>query len=129
MKWDDLMLAKDVIAPNLRISYYLLRKYADQGLLIQKGRRWMIKESRATSIPLANDNCRLEYCGDPSILWGLYHRMYYEIQDHKLPIIEVIHKKGDLSHLQMIWNLSLRERIENYLKNKGVIIGDKLWNH
>ena len=129
MKWDDLMLAKDIIAPNLRISYYLLRKYADEGLLTQKGRRWMIKESRATFIPFKQDNCKLEYCGDPSILWGLYRLMYHKMPVNKLPIIEIIEKRGVPPYLQMIWNLSLHGDIERYLKKKGVRICQKLWIH
>ena len=31
MTWEDLMLARHLIAPDLRVSYYLLRKYADLG--------------------------------------------------------------------------------------------------
>lgn len=129
MKWDDLMLAKDVIAPNLRISYYLLRKYADEGLLEQKGRRWMIKESRATFIPFEQNKCQLEYCGNSSILWGLYRLMYHKMPVNQLPIIEIIEKRGLPPYLQMIWNLSLRGEIERYLRKKGVRICQKLWIH
>jgi hypothetical protein len=129
MKWDDLMLAKDVIAPNLRISYYLLRKYADEGLLEQKGRRWMIKESRATFIPFEQHKCQLEYCGNSSIIWGLYRLMYHKMPVNQLPIIEIIEKRGVPPYLQMIWNLSLRGDIERYLKKKGVRICQKLWIH
>lgn len=129
MKWDDLMLAKDIIAPNLRISSYLLRKYADEGLLEQKGRRWMIKESRATFIPFEQNKCRLQYCGNPSIIWGLYRLMYHKMPVNHLPIIEIIEKRGVPPYLQMIWNLNLRGDIERYLKKKGVRICQKLWIH
>lgn len=129
MKWDDLMLAKDVIAPNLRFSSYLLRKYADEELLEQKERRWMIKESRATFIPFEQNKCQLEYCGNPSIIWGLYRLMYHKIPVNQLPIIEIIEKRGVPPYLRMIWNLSLRGDIERYLKKKGVCICQKLWIH
>ena len=129
MKWDDLMLAKDVIAPNLRISYSLLRKYADQGMLLQRGRKWEIRESRAVLKPLSGDRCQMEYCGDPSILWGLYRRMYYGIPNCELPVIDIIDKRGGIPYLQIIWHLSLRSALERYLRNHKVVISRQLWTH
>lgn len=129
MKWDDLMLAKDAIAPNLRISYYLLRKYADHGLLLQRGHKWEIHESRAVLKPLSGDRCQMEYCGDPSILWGLYRRMYHEMPNHELPVIDVIDNRGGVPYLQIIWHLSLRSALESYLKKHNVVIGGELWTH
>ena len=85
----------------------------------------MIKESRATFIPFKQDNCKLEYCGDPSILWGLYRLMYHKMPVNQLPITS----QTQIPYLQMIWNLSLRGDIERYLKKKGVRICQKLWIH
>ncbi len=129
MKWDDLMLAKDAIAPNLRISYRLLCKYADHGLLLQRGRKWEIHESRVVLKPLSGDRCQMEYCGDPPILWGLYRRMYHEMPNHELPVIDVIDKRGGAPYLQIIWHLSLRSALERYLKKHNVVIGGELWTH
>jgi len=129
MKWDDLMLAKDVIAPNLRISYSLLRKYEDQGMLLQRGRKWEIRESRATLRSLSGDGCQMEYCGDPSILWGLYRRMYHERPNCDLPIIEIIDKRGWIPYLQIIWHSSLRSALERCLRNYKVVISRQLWTH
>lgn len=129
MKWDDLMLAKDVIAPDLRISYYLLRKYAHNGLLLQRGHKWEISESRVVLKPLSDDKCQMDYCGDPSILWGLYRWLYHKEQYHELPTIEIIDKRGDLPFLQMIWQLRLHGSLERYLKKHNVVIGTQLWTH
>jgi hypothetical protein len=129
MKWEDLVLAKDVIAPSSRFSPYILRKYERLGVAVQRGRRWMIRESRAESIPPAGASFQLNYCGDPSILWGLYRRMICDIPGSNLPIIEVIDKRGEAAYLKMTWPTQSREVIEQYLKRNGVAVGGSLWTH
>jgi hypothetical protein len=129
LKWEDLLLAKDVIAPSLRFSPYILRKYERLGVAVQRGRRWMIRESRAESIPLAGSSFQLNYCGDPSILWGLYRRMICDIPGGNLPIIEVIDKRGEAAYLRMTWPTQSREVIEHYLHKNGVAVGGSLWTH
>lgn len=125
MKWEDLMLARDVIAPGKRVSYYLLRKYEDFGLLSQRNRRWYISESRAMLRPLISDKVILDYCGNPSILWRLYRRFSGRSY---LPVIEVVDKRGRPVYLQMIWDSRLEDEIREYLKKKHVQIGKDLWN-
>lgn len=134
LKWDDMMLAKEVISPSARLSYYLLRKCEEQGLLIQKGRYWMIGESRAV-IQKQDQALLLHYCGDPSILRGVYRlafellrRLNPEIRAPKLPIIEVIDRRGQIPYLSMSWEPRLRDELEKYLRKHGVRISSSLWN-
>ena len=129
MKWDDLMLAKDIIAPNLRISHSLLRKYEDQGLLLQRGHKWEIRQSRVALKRLSDGRCQMEYCGDPSILWGLYRRMFYESPNNELPIIEIIDRKDGIPYLEINWHQYLLSVLEKYLRNQNVIIVRQLWTH
>ncbi len=129
MKWEHLVLAKDVIAPHLRLSYYLLRKYADYGFLAQKGHRWFIRESCAELKPMDHDLCEMNFCGDPSILWGLYRFMYHQMQGKELPVIAVIDKRNSVPYLQMIWPLILRGELEKYLRRHHVVIRKTLWIH
>lgn len=129
MKWEDLVLAKDVIAPNLRFLPYILHKYAHHGFLVQRGHRWLINESRAELRPMESERCQLNYCGDPSILWSLYRLMYHKKQDSELPVIDVINRRGEIPYLQMIWPLRLRRELEEYLRHNGVVIGEILWTH
>ena len=130
-KLEDLFLAKDIIAPEARqLSTYLLRKYAKFGFLIQRGRLWEIAQSRAV-ISHVDAFCQMEYCGDPSILWGVYRKMYHESPHHELPVIEVINKRGahEAPYLQMKWNVALKDQLLRYLKSRNVLIGASLWNH
>jgi hypothetical protein len=131
-KLEDLLLAKDIIAPEARqLSTYLLRKYANLGFLIQRGRLWEIAQSRAAVTCHPDGLCQLDYCGDPSILWGLYRKMYYESPNHELPVIEVINRRGaqEVPYLEMKWNLALKDQLIRYLQGRGVQSGATLWTH
>lgn len=119
MKWDDLMFAMDVIAPNLRLYHDTLRKYADHGILLQQNHRWKIGESRNEIKWVNRNSFQLNYCGDPSILWGLYHHMYHARQGATLPVIEVKDNKDEVPYLQMEWPKKSYNRLEKYLKHHG----------
>jgi hypothetical protein len=129
MKWEELLLAKDVIAPHSRFSPYLLHKYERLGVAVLRGRRWMIRENRAALILLSKDVFRLNYCGDPSILWGLYRRMICDIPGDRLPIIEVIDKRGEGAYVTMNWPTQFRDLIVKYLQRNSVVVGESLWIH
>ena len=130
MTWEDLKLAKDVIAPSLTLSSpYLLRKCANEGLLVQHGQRWSINESRAVLSLAVRGKFELRYCGNPPMIWGLYRRMYHENGGRYLPTIEVVNKHGEIPYLSMRWPLSSRRTIGEYLKEHGAVIVKELWTH
>jgi hypothetical protein len=127
MKWDDLLLARDIIAPSLPLSAHLLRKYEKEGFFVQKGVRWKIAESRATVCDAENNNTRLDYCGDPSVLWRLYRWMFRP--GISLPNIEVVNKRGEVPYLRMNWGPHFHDGIIHRLQRMNVRIGASLWNH
>lgn len=127
MKWDDLIFARDVIAPRLRLSAYLFRKYEKDGFFIQKGVRWKIAESRAVLANVENEKCQLDYCGDPSLLWRVYRWM--SRPGISLPNIQVINKRGEIPYLRMNWDAHHRDEIIHRLQHMNVRIGSSLWNH
>lgn len=131
MKWDELLFARDIIAPDLRLSVYLLRKYEKVGVLVQKGVRWKIAESRATLEDVGKEKCRLDYCGDPSVLWRFYRWMARPRPGMRicLPEIDIVNKRGEIPYLTMSWDLSHRDEIVHGLKQINVRIGPSLWNH
>ena len=127
MKWSDLMLAKEAIAPEQRgFSESLLRKYAGYGLLEKHGVRWVITESRAVFEPSTDRECIMQFCGNPAVLWTLFRYMSDKISD--LPIIEVVNTRGDLPFLSMRWKEEQKARIERYLINHSVNIVSDLWS-
>ena len=127
MKWDELLFSRDVIAPALRLSAPLLRKYEKGGFFVHKGVRWMIAESRATVTVAENEQCQLDYCGDPSVLWRLYRWMSERVIS--LPDVTVINKRGELPYLRMIWDACLNDEISYRLHHMNVRMGSSLWNH
>jgi len=129
MTWEDLVLAKDAIAPSLPLSPYLLRKCASEGLLVQRGQRWSIYESRAVLSLAIRGEFELRYCGDPSVIWGLYRRMHHENGGRYLPAIDVVNKHGEIPYLLMSWPLRTRPTIDAYLKAHGAVIVKELWTH
>jgi len=96
---------------------------------LQKGRKWLIKESRVVSTQISDAACCVEYCGDPSILWGLYRLMYHKTPTHGLPRIKVMDRRGDVPYLRMLWDLRLQKEVERYLRNNDIVITDELWTH
>jgi hypothetical protein len=141
MKWDDLLLTRDILAPGQQISFPLLRKYEKYGLLIQQGQTWRIAESRAV-LKLSTWECQVQFCGDPSILWGLYRYVSSSISGLKkrtvlrpdthpplrtLPSIEVINEQRQLPFLFMRWRSELTEKVKTYLSDHNVRIVSDLW--
>ncbi len=130
MKWEDIMFAKDVIAPKGYVSYYLLKKYQDLGFLRLRGRYWEIVESRAI-LKMTDENSflKMKFIGNPSILWVLYRYMLQVHRGEKMPTIEVVDKRGDVPYLQILWEKTYEYEIREFLKKKGVKLVKMLWNH
>jgi len=128
MNYGDLLLAKDAITPDnpQKFSMPLLRKYAKFGLLRQNGARWIIAESRAVSEPPVEGKSNLRFCGNPSLLWGLFR--YMSNKDSDLPVIEVITKRGEPPYLLMKWKEEQRDTVKRYLeKHNRVSFVSNLW--
>lgn len=129
MKWDDLVIAKGIVSPESRLSYFYLKRYSEHGYLEQRGHRWYIRQSRAEIKKVDTNTCVLNYCGDPSILWGLYRLMYHQMRGVALPSVDVVNKRGEVPYLEMVWPIQLRDEIAKYLKRKNVLLGSILWIH
>ncbi len=127
MKWSDLMLAKEAIAPEQRgFSEALLRKYARYGLLEKRGVKWVITESRAVFESSVDGECNMQFCGDPTLLWRLFRYM----SDHapSLPVIEVINRRGELPFLLMRWKEEQKGQAKKYLEKYQVRFVSDLWS-
>ncbi len=129
MKWSDLMLAKEAIAPEQRgFSEHLLRKYAHYGLLEKRGVKWVIAESRAVFESTDGGECNLRFCGNPAILWSLFRYMYTSKRTSDLPIIEVINTREEPPFLSMRWKEEQQVIIKRYLISHSVNIVSDLWS-
>ena len=90
------------------------------------GVRWVITESRAVFELPVDGECNMQFCGNPAVLWVLFRYMSDKTSD--LPIIEVIHRQGELPFLSMRWKEEQKEIVEKYLKNHTVNFVSDLWS-
>jgi hypothetical protein len=127
MKWRDLILANAAIEPKQKLSYNILSKYKEYGLIERNGRFWGIAESRVVLDSSENDGCHMKFCGDPSVLWGLYRRINNLYHDLKLPTIEVVDKKNEMPFLFIRWERVDEKDLIKYLERHNVHIVPDLW--
>lgn len=127
LTWEEMLLAKSVIAPEQPLSPHLLRKYEAARLLEQRGRRWVIRESRAVIGLAVKNQVELAYCGDPSMIWRMYRRLYRENTTRALPKIEVADVSGGLPYFSMRWPPVMRHPIREFLAAHDVKIAPGLW--
>jgi len=126
MKWQDLLLAREAIAPSGFLSRYHLREYVNCGLLIYRGHSWMIAEARAVIESFAGNKFWLNYCGNPALLWAMFRHLHSQFPD-SLPVIEVVNQRGELPFLQMDWQETQRAAVLKYLQTHHVPIVSNLW--
>ncbi len=127
MRWEELLLAQELLAPQRRVSQSLLLKYERYGLLKQRGQKWMFAESRAVMKQTDAEACELHYCGEPNVLWNLFRYMFEHFSTLQLPKVVVVNRRGELPFMQMSWKQEQQERIKKYLTNKNVRIAADLW--
>ncbi|MDQ3009901.1 MAG: hypothetical protein M3X11_04265, partial [Acidobacteriota bacterium] len=130
MKWQDLLLAREAIAPDDWASphqlRYRLREYVNRGLLAQQHHSWVIAESRAVIASSGESGFRLNYCGNPALLWTMFRHLHCQFPD-LLPVVEVANPRGELPFLQMDWRETQRAAVLKYLQNRQVRIVSDLW--
>ncbi len=117
MKWQDLLLAKEAIAPNGFFNRNQLYEYSNRGLIHHRGHSWMIAESRAKFEPLETGDIQMSYCGDPTILWRLFRYLHDKVPGYPLPKIEVIKNSDELPYLLIRWNEEQQKYAAKYLEN------------
>ena len=100
LKSEELEFATPMIAPGSKFPYYFLKKYADVGLLVQRGHRWTIAESRAHVTTQADGTSLLRFCGDPAIIWSIYRKMVHVIPPATLPEIVVSEASAEVERLE-----------------------------
>ncbi len=100
LKSEELGFATPMIAAESKFPYYLLKKYDDVGLLVQRNRRWTIAESRAQVTTEADGAILLRFCGDPSIVWNIYRKLVHVIPPATLPEIVVSEAPAQIEKLE-----------------------------
>jgi hypothetical protein len=133
MKWQDLLLAREAIAPDDPSSpsqlRYRLREYVNCGLLAYRGHVWTIAESRAKLESAEDGSAQMSYCGNPAILWALFRYLHDQLPALPLPPVEVVSRWGELPYLLVRWKPEQQRLAQKYLSNHYVRIVSDLWRH
>ncbi len=127
MRWDELLLAQAVIAPQGRLFYPLLKQYLGYGLLSYEGRKWRIAESRAVMLVTSARSLEMRYCGDPSRLWSTYRYMLDSYDTEPLPEILVGGRRGEPPFFLMEWRPTDAGPLRRHLRREGVRLVANLW--
>lgn len=119
--------AQSAIAPESSVNYWQLRDYARYGFFRQRGHFWSVLESRAVLPKSRIGECELQFCGNPSILWGMFRNMKDKHRAADLPIIEVAKERAFPPFLRMTWGSECEADVLKYLKTHDVRIVPTLW--
>jgi hypothetical protein len=119
--------ARSAIAPEGEVGYWQLREYAQYGFFRQRGHYWSVLDSRAVLTTSRIGECELQFCGNPSILWGAFRIMKDRHRTADLPVVEVAKERGYPAFLRMKWGGESGGYVLKYLKTHKVRIVSSLW--
>lgn len=119
--------ACSVVAAGHEVNYWQLREYARYRYFRQWGRNWSIIESRAVLTNSPTGECEVSFCGNPSILWGMFRNMKDKHRAVSLPKIKVVKERGFPSFVRMDWERGFERDVIKYLRTHHVRIVQSLW--
>lgn len=116
--FDEMREIKEIVQPHGRfVSLGFFHFYQNWGVLKSFGNRWQFNKSKIY-FGTSSDESFLRFCGNPSLLWQTL-RYLAEKSPAELGKIEVVSKKGDITHLFL--NLTTEQKIlgEKYVGDYG----------
>lgn len=119
--------ARSAIAPGGEVGYWQLRDYARYGFFRQRGHSWSVLESRAVLTTSRTGECELRFCGNPSVLWGMFRYIKDKHRAADLPVIEAAKERGFPPFLRMRWGSESKADVLKYLKTHDVHVVPNLW--
>ena len=117
--FDEMREIKEIIQPRGRfVSIGFFHFYQNLGVLKSSGNRWQFAKSKI-HFGAENDVNFLKFCGNPSSLWQTLRYLAEKLPNAEFGKIEVVSKKGDITHLFL--DLTKEQRIlgEKYVGDNG----------
>jgi hypothetical protein len=117
--FDEMREIKEIIQPNGRfVNIGFFHFYENRGVLKGNGNRWQFSRSKIY-FGANNDVNFLRFCGNPSSLWRTLRYLAGKLPNAEFSKIEVISKKGDVTHLFL--NLTKEQKVlgEKYVCDYG----------
>ncbi len=117
--FDEMREIKEIVQPHSRfVNLGFFHFYENLGVLKSSGNRWQFAKSKIYFGE--NDGGHfLRFCGNPSLLWQTLRYAAEKLPDENFRKIEVISKKGDVTHLFL--NLTEQQKIlcGKYVRDNG----------
>ncbi len=110
---------KEIIQPHGRfVNLGFFKQYENLGVLKSSGNRWQFAKSKIY-FGVDNGESFLRFCGNPSLLWRTLRYLAERLPNNEFGKIEVVSKKGDVTHLFL--NLTQEQKIlgEKYVGGNG----------
>lgn len=119
MTFDEMREIKEIVQPHGRfVSLGFFHFYEHLGVLKGSGKRWQFAKSKIY-FGVNDGEHFLRFCGNPSLLWQMLRYAAEKLPHENFRRIEVISKKGDVTHLFL--RLTEQQRIlgEKYVRDNG----------
>ncbi len=117
--FDEMREIKDIVQPHGRfVNVGFFHFYEKLGVLKGSGNRWQFAKSKIY-FGANNGESFLRFCGNPSFLWQILRYLAERLPNDEFGKIEVVSKKGDVTHLFL--NLTQEQKIlsEKYVGDNG----------
>ncbi|MCP9495656.1 MAG: hypothetical protein MSG64_14515 [Pyrinomonadaceae bacterium MAG19_C2-C3] len=117
--FDEMHEIKEIVQPHGRfVNLGFFHFYENLGVLKSSGKRWQFAQSKIYFGANNGENF-LRFCGNPSLLWQMLRYAAEKLPDENFRKIEVISKKGDVTHLFL--KLTEQQKIlgEKYVRDNG----------
>ncbi len=126
--FDEMRELKEIIQPQGRfVNIGFFHFYENLGVLKGNGKRWQFARSKIY-FGANNGGSFLRFCGNPSFLWQTLRYLADNLPNTEFGKIEVISKKGEVTHLFL--NLTQEQKIlgEEYVgKNDSLSLVNGNW--
>lgn len=117
--FDEMREIKEIIQPKsrfVRIGFFHFHE--NQGVLKGNGNRWQFARSKIYFGARDGEHL-LRFCGNPSLLWQMLRYVAEKLPQENFDKIEVVTKKGDLTHLFLKLTERQRAVAEKYVSDYG----------
>lgn len=118
--FDEMREIKEIVQPRGRfVNLGIFHFYENRGVLKSHGKRWQFAKSKVYFGARDDGECFLRFCGNPSLLWQMLRYTAEKPPAENFCKIEVVSKKGDVTHLYL--NLTRQQKIlgEKYVRDIG----------
>lgn len=129
--FDEMREIKEIITPTQRfVSLSFFHFYEKYGILKGFGNRWQFAKSKLYLGENETGNF-LRFCGNPCVFWQIIRFLSDKFPAFDFSSVEIVSKKGELTHLFLILTNEQKEICEKYANDYeqkyGIALVNESW--